>query len=112
MQNSLYLEKNTIQNKLIIKLIQLGGLLFNTVNYRIFAMVAKICAQMSGKNNFCSVEVLPDTFFIIDLGDFYWNRLVYKKYIYEPEIYYLLDLFKNTDYLFLDCGANHGFFSG
>ena len=52
-----------------------------------------------------------DVKFVFDLGDFYWNRLVCNQFEYEPEMFSLLDLFSKTDYVFIDCGANFGFWS-
>ena len=59
----------------------------------------------------CEVELLNDTRFSFELRDFYWNRLIASDYSYEPEIAFVLDLFKDIEYGFVDCGANYGFWS-
>lgn len=49
--------------------------------------------------------------FTFKLNDGYWNRLAIKDYVYEQEIEYFLHKVRIIDYIFLDCGANYGYWS-
>ena len=60
---------------------------------------------------YCIVELYPDVHFRIDLLDGYWTNLLVDGYHYEPEILTLLGHFTFLDYVFIDCGANYGFWS-
>lgn len=44
-------------------------------------------------------------------NDYYWNRLLDRKWSYEPELDYLLRRIAKLDYVFLDLGSNFGFWS-
>lgn len=52
-----------------------------------------------------------DAFFCFSRLDFYWNRIVSRSYAYEPEIEHILFGLKDDEYVFLDCGANIGYWS-
>ncbi len=58
-----------------------------------------------------TVELAPGTKFSFDLDDPYWNRLVSPRYHYEPELEQQLLVWRNQRWLFLDCGANYGYWS-
>jgi FkbM family methyltransferase len=45
------------------------------------------------------------------LKDPYYNRLIYPKFKYEPEIEFILKKLKKLNYLFVDVGANFGYWS-
>jgi hypothetical protein len=49
--------------------------------------------------------------FGFDLGDFYWNRLSYAGFSYDPEMVSTLALVQDVPFTFLDCGANYGYWS-
>lgn len=49
--------------------------------------------------------------FYFRLGDDYWNRLALAHFNHEPELAELLSRLKETDYVFLDAGANFGYWS-
>lgn len=49
--------------------------------------------------------------FAFPARDPYWSRLATTRFSYEPEIAYLLMKLKNTNYTFIDGGANIGFWS-
>jgi len=46
-----------------------------------------------------------------NLLDYYWSRLIYPNFRYEPEIANLFEQSLPEDFLFIDCGANIGFWS-
>lgn len=62
-------------------------------------------------NKLMSVEFSDGSRFRFKLDDFYWNRIVLKNYQYEPELAYALRAMRDIDYVFLDCGANLGYWS-
>ncbi len=49
--------------------------------------------------------------FNFELNDYYWNRVLMEGYRYEPELEYVFNVFKETNYIFIDCGANIGYWS-
>ena len=59
----------------------------------------------------CRILLEYDAIFKIKLSDPYWNRLIGQSFDYEPEIAAVLKLLKELDYTFIDCGANHGYWS-
>ena len=69
-------------------------------------MVGKVVPSKS-----ISVNLSHDSKFVFRLDDFYWNRIVLEDYRYEPEIEIALHAVKDLDFLFLDCGANIGYWS-
>ena len=44
-------------------------------------------------------------------GDYYWNRLLDASWQYEPEIHFFLRLASAVPFVFLDLGANFGYWS-
>jgi FkbM family methyltransferase len=88
-----------------------GGALFDRFGPRPFAAVAKAVALISGRNRLCAAEIAPDLWFNFDIGDFYWNRLAYRGFRYEPELGSLLAMFRDLPYTLIDCGANFGYWS-
>jgi len=58
------------------------------------------------------VEYSPGCLLQFRLSDGYWARLVSRSYVYEPEIWLVLRHFRDkTHAVFLDCGANYGYWS-
>lgn len=49
--------------------------------------------------------------FTFPSGDYYWNRLLDVRWSYEPELDFLLQAMADVPYIFLDLGANFGFWS-
>ncbi|WP_428525921.1 FkbM family methyltransferase [Roseibium sp.] len=52
-----------------------------------------------------------DALFTFPYGDAYWSRLLRAGGLYEEEIENLLLALKDVDYVFIDCGANYGYWS-
>ncbi|MFN8720913.1 MAG: FkbM family methyltransferase [Rhodospirillales bacterium] len=44
-------------------------------------------------------------------GDYYWNRLLLSNWDYEPDIDFFLRSVKNIPFVFIDCGANFGYWT-
>ena len=47
----------------------------------------------------------------IELGDYYWSRLLFADFEYEPEVARVLAAYLKPDSVFLDLGANIGYWS-
>jgi len=62
-------------------------------------------------NKKMTVQLTDDSLFRFDLRDYYWNRVVLENYQYEPELEHALRVLKDVNYVFLDCGANIGYWS-
>lgn len=57
------------------------------------------------------VRLSADSLFLLDLRDWYWNRLLSRDFVYEPEVEWLLRYLRGLRYTFVDAGANHGYWS-
>jgi len=49
--------------------------------------------------------------FLFPYGDGYWSLLLNRDHVYEEEIEVFLLAVKDIDYVFIDCGANYGYWS-
>lgn len=56
-------------------------------------------------------KIGQDSYFEFSSSDYYWNKLLLNSYEYEKEIFELLRKLEHIDTLFLDCGANLGYWS-
>ncbi len=76
-----------------------------------FSYAARLLRTLfpSGKR----VKVLYDQerTFVFPYGDGYWSLLLNRNHIYEEEVEVFLRSIKDVDYVFIDCGANYGFWS-
>ena len=104
-------EKPSLLTQALLYTLAAGGAVLDRFGPRPFAAVGKLVGLASGRNRLCSAEVSPGVWFTFDVGDFYWNRLAYDGFDYEPELRKLLELFRDIPFTFLDCGANFGFWS-
>jgi len=57
------------------------------------------------------LRLAPDTVFEFPYGDPYWSTLMKPRRQYEPEVEAFLTSVAALDYLYLDCGANYGYWS-
>ena len=63
-------------------------------------------------NRLASVTFDDGSRLIFPIGDVYWNAFLWQKdFDYEPEVRHLLQALYTTDYLFIDAGANIGYWS-
>jgi FkbM family methyltransferase len=78
-----------------------------------FSKLAAGISTVFPSNKFVRVHFADDTVYQFPYGDGYWSVLCAPGFRYEPEI----DGFvrrcarENIDYVFLDCGANYGYWS-
>lgn len=96
---------------MIFKLIYLSGFITKFFNFKYFYNLNKIFTLFVSKKKIIKIKLNSDTYFSFLLKDPYYNRLIYPKFKYEPEIEYLLQKLKNISFTFIDAGANFGYWS-
>jgi FkbM family methyltransferase len=96
---------------IINKLIYFSGFITRYINFKYFYNLNEIITLFISKKKIIKIKLNLDTYFSFFLKDPYYNRLIYPKFKYEPEIEFLLKKLKDIDFLFLDAGANYGYWS-
>jgi len=96
---------------IINKLIYLSGFITRYINFKYFYNFNEIITLFVSKKKIVKIKLNSDTYFSFFLKDPYYNRLIYPKFKYEPEIEFLLRKLRDIDFLFLDAGANYGYWS-
>ena len=96
---------------IIYKLIYFFGFITSYFNFKFFYNLNKIISIFISKKKIASIKLNSDSNFSFILKDPYYNRLIYTKYKYEPEIEFLLQKLKYINFIFLDAGANYGYWS-
>jgi len=96
---------------IINKLIYLSGFITRYINFKYFYNFNGIITLFVSKKKIVKIKLNSDTYFSFFLKDPYYNRLIYPKFKYEPEIEFLLKKLRDIDFLFLDAGANYGYWS-
>ncbi|MCY3770101.1 MAG: FkbM family methyltransferase [Gammaproteobacteria bacterium] len=94
-----------------IGLLKLYGVISRPFGYRWLAWVGVFAGKFLDRKEPCVAKLEPDADFKFFLADYYWNKLVCRGFRYEPEIETVLGAFGDIDYLFLDLGANYGYWS-
>ncbi len=94
-----------------IALLKGYGFLSRPFGYRWFGWVGVFVSRYADPNELCRLKLSEDSIFSFYLADYYWSKLAYAGFSYEPEIEQVLKLISSVDYLFLDLGANHGYWS-
>lgn len=106
-----HVEGGSPRERLVLKLLWLISWCFVPLNFRGFWRVARILCTILGVKERQWVTLANGLKFSIDLRDPYWNRLISPQFHYEPELHHLLKKLAGEDYVFLDCGANMGYWS-
>jgi FkbM family methyltransferase len=70
-----------------------------------------VLGRIFGTSNFAYVRVFQTKVLRISLADGYWIPTVLRGGKYEPEIAFVLDKILRSDSVFIDCGANIGWWS-
>lgn len=96
---------------IISNLICFFGFITSYLNFKYFYNFNKIITFFISKKKIIKIKLNSDTYFSFFLKDPYYNRLIYPKFKYEAEIEFLLKKLKDIDFLFLDAGANYGYWS-
>ncbi len=98
-------------NIFAVCLLRLYGVLSRPFGYKWLAWVGIWAGMFVERDSVCIVRLNADARFRFYLADSYWSKLVCRGFSYEPEIERVLKAVKSLDYLFLDLGANHGYWS-
>ena len=96
---------------IISKLIYISGFITRYFNFKYFYNLNKVLTLFVSKKKIIKIKLNSDTYFSFLLKDPYYNRFIYPKFKYEPEIEFILKKIKHIDFLFLDAGANYGYWS-
>ena len=98
-------------NIFAVCLLKLYGALSRPFDYKWLAWVGIWVGTFVARDSACIVRLNRDARFRFYLADSYWSKLVCQGFSYEPEIERVLKAVDSLDYLFLDLGANHGYWS-
>lgn len=73
--------------------------------------VTRFISSLWPSQNVVRVGLTEDASFEMPYGEGYWARLLPRRWEYEGEIEAVLAAIAATDFTFIDCGANYGFWS-
>ena len=76
-----------------------------------FGRLARLIAKVYNVHERQIIRFRDDFAMAIDLQDPYWSRLICPDDIYEPELHAAFAKIGETPFRFIDCGANHGYWS-
>jgi len=93
-----------------IDLIGMGGLLLRPVRHRLFWRLCNALAPLGGGRS-CVLEVDENSVMKVLLDDPYRSRMVASSFDYEPDFKSVIARLTSLDFVFLDCGANFGYWS-
>jgi FkbM family methyltransferase len=98
---------------LVMMSIGLSGILTKPLKHRLYW---RICNQMgrlvpASSAGEVVIRLAPDSRMKIFLSDPYWSRLIADSYEYEADFLRILSHIKDMDFVFIDCGANFGYWS-
>jgi FkbM family methyltransferase len=95
-----------------IWLVALSGQILSVINHRHFQGVCNMWRRLILRGQYtCVVALDSDSAMKVRLDDSYWARLVAASFEYEPEFLSVLDSLRGIPYVFVDCGANFGYWS-
>jgi FkbM family methyltransferase len=92
-------------------LIRWGGNMLSLVRFRLFWRLCRLLARLFPGDDRRVLHLNPHTRLQIRLRDPYWSQLVCGRFDYEHEIEKVIGLIGDLPFVFLDCGANIGYWS-
>ena len=98
-------------NWFILSAINVAGFLCRPIEFHLFYRASKFLGKFVLDKCKCSLNLGDDSYFTFFLEDPYWNRLIFGGFVYEAEIDQVLQIISDTEYTFLDLGANYGYWS-
>lgn len=105
------LQPPSLWGRVLVAAVQMGGTTHSVANGLGLVAAGKVVGKIAPKDVECVVRLNADTKFAFELGDFYWNRLVSPRYVYEVDLTAILARFDKIPYTFIDGGANYGYWS-
>lgn len=76
-----------------------------------FGRAVDALGQAFGCDDYVVVEVEGGRYFRVGMHDGYWLAPLLRDGVYEPEVGYLIELLISPKSLFIDCGANLGYWA-
>lgn len=100
----------TASARLVLPLFRLLGRIVGGPRYRGLGRAAKLMSRVMPP---AIVEIAFEdgSRGSLDILDYYWVRLIFDDYAYEPEMETVLSNLRLDDFVWLDCGANIGYWS-
>lgn len=82
------------------------------IRHRGFYTYTKIITRLlPTEDNVLTINLFNNRFIKFNIGDYYWLRLISLFFEYEPEIKMYLNYINRQKFLFVDLGANVGYWS-
>jgi FkbM family methyltransferase len=94
-----------------VAVLRLAGTVLRHSRYRGIGTLSKIFNRVFDSNNRVVVKIGESSSINVYLGDYYWSRLIFSDFSYEPDVGLVLSRLLTPDCAFLDCGANIGYWS-
>lgn len=91
--------------------IDLAEVVTRPLKHHGFFKLARWCGRLAPPGQRCTVELAPDALFSMRTADPYWSRLVSERFDYERATALILHCIADVDYVFIDAGANFGYWS-
>lgn len=99
-----------IIDRIAVLALQAGSTLTRPFGHRGYGLGCEaVSAAVSARD--IIVRLNPDAVFAMPFADGYWSRLLNSEYDYEEEIEAFLKSIADVRYVFVDCGANFGYWS-
>ncbi len=93
-------------------LLCLAGVFLRRYAYRGIGTISRYFGRgLFNPNNSVVTPLFTRSRFCIHLGDYYWSRALFSDFDYEPEVARVLAAYLHPDCVFLDLGANIGYWS-
>src|SRR5471030_2111735 len=87
-----------------------GSKVASTFSHRGYNGCANLLRKMLPARDI-AIKLNPDATFAFPYGDGYWSKLLNRSFRYEDELELLFRDSVSVDYIFIDCGANFGYWS-
>jgi FkbM family methyltransferase len=87
-----------------------GSKVSSTFSHRGYNGCANLLRKMLPARDI-AIKLNPDATFAFPYGDGYWSKLLNRSFRYEDELELLFRDSVAVDYIFIDCGANFGYWS-
>jgi FkbM family methyltransferase len=100
------------RSQMALRLLELSGWVVRGFNeYRLSSRFGRVFGGLFNISESMRISFDEDVSFVFPANDSYWNRLAMRGYRYEPELETVFRDIATADFVFLDCGANFGFWS-
>ena len=81
------------------------------IHYVGYSKAAKLVKTFLPSKRLIQTNLFADTVFEYPYADGYWSRLINNSDVYSADMEDFLMAIRDVDYVFIDCGANYGYFS-